>query len=45
VEPSIVFFIIIFVEMSIYITYFKDVVYATVTLMNFSGMLWVSTNH
>jgi len=42
VEPSKVAFMLIFVEMSIYITYYKDVMFSLVTLANFVGMLIVS---
>lgn len=33
---------LIFVEMSLYLTYYKDVVFSLLTLVNFVGMLIVS---
>lgn len=42
VEPSKAAFLLIFVEMSIYITYYKDVMFSLLTLVNFVGMLIVS---
>jgi hypothetical protein len=42
VEPSKVAFLLIFVEMSIYLTYYKDAMFAIATLTNFVGMLIVS---
>ena len=35
-------FILIFVEMGIFITYYKDVVFSTITLLNFCGMYYNS---
>jgi len=42
VEPSKVAFVFIFVEMSIYLTYYKDVMFSLATLSNFVGMLIIS---
>lgn len=42
VEPSKAAFLLIFIEMSIYITYYKDVMFSLLTLVNFVGMLIVS---
>ena len=40
-QISKVLFFLIFVEMSIYITYYKDVMYALVTLVDYVGMFVV----
>ena len=42
VETSKAAFAFIFVEMSIYLTYYKDVVFSTATLINYYGMLYIS---
>ena len=42
VEPSKIAFLLIFTEMSIAITYYKDVIFSLATLVNFIGMLIVS---
>ena len=42
VEPSKVAFMLIFIEMSIYLTYYKDVIFSLVTLINYAGMFIVS---
>ena len=42
VTPSKVAFILIFVEMAIFITYYKDVIFAITTLTNFIGMYYTS---
>lgn len=42
VEPSKVAFFLILIEMSIYITYYKDVMFSLLTLVNFVGMLIIS---
>ena len=42
VIPSKVCFILIFVEMAIFITYYKDVVFAFITFTNFCGMYYNS---
>ena len=44
VTPSKVAFILIFVEMAIFITYYKDVIFAMTTLTNFCGMYYTSQN-
>jgi len=42
VQPSKAAFALIFVEMSLYLTYYKDVIFSLLTLVNFVGMLIVS---
>jgi hypothetical protein len=42
VETSKVAFVLIFVEMSIYLTYYKDIVFSFTTLVNYTGMFIVS---
>ena len=42
VVPSKVAFVLIFTEMAIFITYYKDVVFAFITLVNFCGMYYNS---
>lgn len=42
VVPSKVAFVAIFTEMAIFITYYKDVVFAFITLTNFCGMYYNS---
>ena len=42
VLPSKILFCIIFLEMSIYVAYYKDGIFATMTLVNYLGMLLVA---
>jgi len=42
VTPSKVAFCLIFLEMSIFITYYKDVMFALTTMVNFFGMYYTS---
>ena len=42
VVPSKAAFILIFTEMAIFITYYKDVVFSFITLTNFCGMYYNS---
>ena len=41
-STSWVAFLIILIEMSIYLTYYKDVIFSMVTLVEFAGMLHVN---
>ena len=40
--PSLIAFFILFVEMSVNLTYYKDCVFATITLLMFVGMYWAN---
>ena len=42
VSPSKIAFIVIFVEMAVFIAYYKDVVFSLITLVNFCGMYYNS---
>ena len=43
--PSLIAFCLLFVEASIYITYYKDCIFAFVILLTFMGMMWVNIQY
>ena len=42
VFPSKIAFCVIFIEMAVFIAYYKDIIFSTITLINFCGMYYNS---